>query len=207
MQNKAIKGIKVPRARSTKNGHRFINLARQSGFTLFELAVTVGIIAAVIGAAAGGNYLRGWYNGKTEGDVIANALNCGRATWTSSSYAGITLRNMVDNSCFPSELSTGKGTAGASAKNNFGTAYTIASTTVVATNDGIQVTSAGIPSGACASAIQTLAPSASTVSVTNGAGTTVVKAAGAAVNDSNVSAACGGGTTVSIIAAATKTGT
>ncbi|MGH7217281.1 MAG: prepilin-type N-terminal cleavage/methylation domain-containing protein [Nitrospiraceae bacterium] len=179
---------------------------KQKGFTLIELTAAVAIIGAVIAAAVGGRHLLTFYNGKSEGDLISNALSCARSTWTSSNFAGITLRNMVDNGCFPVENSSGKGSAAASAANNFSTAYSISAVDLNGTNDGIQVTSTNIPSGSCSASITAANAGASRIQVLAGATTTTVKALGRAINDGSVATACGSATTVSVIAAASKSG-
>jgi prepilin-type N-terminal cleavage/methylation domain-containing protein len=181
-------------------------LKRQKGFTLIELTAAVVIIGAVIGAALGGRYLLAWYNGKNEGELMANALNCARATWTGSNFNGITLRTMVDNSCFPADRSSNKGTPTASANNAFSTPYRITATQINTPNDAVKVTSDNLPSGSCPSAIQAANTTAGTIQVISNGTTTQVKAPGSPVDDSKVSAACGSSTLVTLVVAATKSG-
>lgn len=205
------KGININATETTRNAKMAVSFRRmkakkQKGFTLIELTAAVVIIGAVIGAAMGGKYLLAWYNGKSEGEVMANAINCARASWTGSLFTGVTLRNLVDNSCFPAESSSNKGAATASATNTFGTAYTVAAAQINVANDAIQVSSASVPSGSCPSAVQAVNSTAGVIQVTAGATTTTVKAAGQPVNDGNVATACGSAATVTIIARSTKTG-
>lgn len=178
----------------------------QRGFTLIELGVVVIIIAAIVGMAIGGGYLRGYFQGKREGDMIASALSCAQGTWSGSSFSGISLANLVNSSCFPVDNVAGKGTTTASATNNFSSAYTVAAATLTATNDAVSLTSSSIPAVACKSAVVSAATVASRLTVTAGGSSTVVKALGNALDDASVATACGAANTVSLVAVTSKAG-
>jgi prepilin-type N-terminal cleavage/methylation domain-containing protein len=176
--------------------------AGQAGFTIIELIIVVGIIAALAAVGNIGLGVRNNVVGGNEGKIMNAALQCMQQKNSAPTYAAVTLASMANLSCFPDEQITGKGTAAASAVSGLvGANYVVAPVALSGANAGLQLTLAGIPKKNCDGLVKAVAASTATVTVTpDGGSATIVKAVGATLDDAAVGVACGSGDTATVSA-------
>lgn len=175
---------------------------KQSGFTLIEIMIVIAIITALGAAATIGFNQFQKTKGATEGKIVVNALACAQTSVTAPSFALTTMQTLANKDCFPAELTTGRGTAAATATSSLNnTVYTVAPTNLAGVNDGIQISLAAVPARNCVGMVDQLGTLAARIDVTPAGGAlTNVKAVGGLINDDAVGLACTSGVTATVAA-------
>lgn len=174
----------------------------QRGFTLIEMIVVIAIISVLGAGAIVGINLKNERTGANEGRLVGFALSCVQNKISTPSYGSTTIATMANLDCFPSDNVTGKGTAAASATSPLvGAAYAIAAVNLSGTNDGLQVTLAGVPAKNCSGMVKELNNTSARIVVTPTSGTAAtVKAVGGTLDDAGVGLACNSASTAGVAA-------
>src|ERR1035437_642766 len=87
----------------------------QRGVTLIEMIIVVAIIGVLsYGASIGYNTYQKT-KGANEGKIIQTALACAQTGVSAPSFALTTMQTVANKDCFPGDLTTGRGTAAATA--------------------------------------------------------------------------------------------